>query len=244
MMQPDHSRSFIDVRRLLRGLVLAIWAGFFIWLGVSGEMTRYLGPRTLWVIPFGALTLGGAALLHAFTIRTRERKPMPSMGELLGALVLTIPLLAVAIVPSAELGTLAASRKATGGPPLVGELASSSGVIEDPKFREIEYADESQEYADAIGVIEGMRVELVGFVDDSSEAPDGTVSLTRFYVSCCAADAVPYTVAVDPGGSTSEIPAQDSWIEASGSLERRDDRFVLVADTFEVVEEPQDPYLY
>jgi putative membrane protein len=240
IVKPD---SFVDGRRLLRGLVLACWSGFFIWLWVSGEMSRYLGPRTLWVISFGAITLGGAALLHAFTLRTSEKKSLPSTMEVLGAFVLVIPLLAVAIVPSAELGTLAASRKA-GGPPLVDELAGSAGVVEDPKFREIAYAEESEDYADAIGVIEGTPVDLVGFVDDSSESPEGTVSLTRFYVSCCAADAVPYTVAVDPNSSEIATPEPDSWVEASGILERRDDRLVLVADGFEVVSEPQDPYLY
>ena len=39
-----------DRRRLARGLVLACWAGFFAWLHLSGEKTRYLGPRTYWVV--------------------------------------------------------------------------------------------------------------------------------------------------------------------------------------------------
>ena len=41
-----------------RTLVLAAWAALFAVLWAADEGQRYLGPRTQWVIPFGALALG------------------------------------------------------------------------------------------------------------------------------------------------------------------------------------------
>ena len=234
----------LDGRLLLRGVVLLVWAGFFAWLWISGEVSRYLGPRTYWVVPFGALTLGGAALMHAFALRTSRTSTRPTTIELVGAAILTIPLAAVAIVPSAELGSLASSRKSSGGAVIAEGLSGSADPIENPSFREITYAEESQDYADAIGVVEGANTELVGFIDDSAGGPEGTVNVTRFYVSCCAADAVPYSVAVDASAHGAADSGPDTWVDVKGTLERRDDRFVVVASAFEVVEEPQDPYLY
>ena len=43
------------------------WGALFAWLWLSGESVRYLGPRTQWVVPVGALglTLAAAGYLRA-----------------------------------------------------------------------------------------------------------------------------------------------------------------------------------
>lgn len=238
--------TYIDVRRVLRALALAAWSGFFTWLWIGGEMTRYLGPRTYWVVPFGALLLGAAALLHVGTLRADSPQVPPRTGDVLGLVLLVTPLLAVAIVPDADLGSLAASRKSTGAGVSAAEALSPEAgePIENPAFREIAYAEESSRYADAIGLSDGTETQLVGFVDDGDEGPEGTFVLTRFYVSCCAADAIPYSVAVDPGDRAVEGLGNDEWVEVDGYLEKRGDGLVLVAEELRPVEEPDDPYLY
>lgn len=243
---PEQRVWFVDGRRAMRGGVLAAWAGFFAWLWISGEISRYLGPRTYWVVPFGAFLLGAAALMHAFTLRVPAPRPRPSTTEVVGALMMVIPLIAVLIVPSADLGSLAASRKSTAASfeGIGGPVAAEAEPIENPTFRDIAYAEQSQRYAAAIGLEPGRRVELVGFVDDEPGGPEGTFELTRFYVSCCAADAIPYSTAIDPRGlGPAELPT-DAWVKASGELERRDERLVVVADRLERVSEPEEPYLY
>lgn len=238
-------RGHIDGRRALGSLILIAWSAFFSWLWISGEMTRYLGPRTYWVVPFGAIALGVAGLLHVFTLRSPTPQPGPSVVDMVGTVMLIVPLIAVATVPNADLGTLAASRKSVGGPAITEALTTGAvDPVEDPTFRDITYAEESQRYAAAIGVTEGTQVELTGFVDESPGAPAGTFQLTRFYVSCCAADAIPYSVAVDPNGHTSARPQTDSWATVSGKLESREGRLVVLADGFEAVPEPEEPYLY
>lgn len=231
----------IDRRRVARGLVLASWASFFAWLHLSGERSRYLGPRTYWVVVFGAIVLGAAAVAHLVTARGSARKL--ETRDVLGIGALLVPLLAVAAVPSAELGALAASRKSAGAG------ASSVGAIAPPapeaggdiSFAEIHYASESDEYAAEAGIAEGMEVELTGFVTHPPGLPEGTLGLTRFHVSCCAADAVPYSVpvAVDPA-----MHEDDEWLEVSGRLAVRDGVYVLDPTKIDVVDAPEDPYLY
>ncbi|MDQ4143106.1 MAG: TIGR03943 family protein [Actinomycetota bacterium] len=239
-------RSYVDPRRALRTGALIAWAAFFGWLWVSDEISRYLGPRTYWVVPFGTLALGAAAVLHLFTLRGPSPQPRPSATELIGTTLLVAPLIAVLMVPSAELGSLASDRKSTSSgvsSAAAGLTPESAQLIEDPQFRDVAYAEESDRYAQATGVVEGTEVDLLGFVDEEGGGPAGTFVLTRFYVSCCAADAIPYSVAVDPGTADDEPPT-DSWVRVRGSLEKREERLVVVAESLERVPEPDEPYLY
>lgn len=228
----------IDRRRAARALVLAAWSAFFVWLGVSGELSRYLGPRTYWVVPFGAIVLGAAAVAHLLTLRA-STPAAPTRGDAAGLVALLVPLLAVMIVPQPELGALAASRKAASSE--VGPLDSFVPAPDpdgDTSFKEIHFASRSESYAAESGITDGTEVELVGFVSDADA--DGTFALTRFYVSCCAADAIPYSVAVD----APRDQQNDTWLKVRGTLTKHDDAFMVVADDVQQIEEPSDPYLY
>ena len=231
-----------DRRTAARGIVLACWAAFFAWLHFSGEKTRYLGPRTYWVVVFGAIALTGAALAHLVAARQRPARALVPR-DVLGIGALLVPLLAVAAVPSAELGALAASRKTAGaGAAAVGAIAPPAPAAGDEiSFAEIHYASESPEYAGQAGIAEGMEIELTGFVTHPDGLPAGTLGLTRFHVSCCAADALPYTVplALDPRSRD-----DDEWLEAKGHLALRDGVYVLDPETVTAVDAPADPYLY
>ena len=232
----------IDVRRLARGLTLACWAGFFVWLHLSGEKTRYLGPRTYWVIVFGAVVLGAAAAAHLLTLRTPSPRGL-DRSDVTGLATLLVPLLAVAAVPSAQLGALAASRKSSGaGAAAVGAIAPpvpEAGAA--LSFVDVHYASESESYAASAGIAEGMEIELTGFVTHGGDLPAGTFGLTRFQVSCCAADAVPYTVPVvaDPGSR-----GDDEWLRVTGRLVLRDGVYSLDPSEIAETDAPADPYLY
>jgi putative membrane protein len=236
------SARSIDPRRAARAFVLLAWTGFFSWLYLSGEMSRYLGPRTYWVVPFGAIVLGLAAIAHLLTLRARKRRQL-AWGEIVGMLVLLLPMLAVLAVPRPDLGALAASRKSQTGALAGGVTQPEPAAVVDIRFLEISYSEESEEYANAIGAVDGKEVDLTGFVSDES-GPEGTFALSRFYVSCCAADAIPYTASIDPGAGGSQAYDRDTWLHVSGALERRGEDIVVVAASIERVESPQDPYLY
>jgi len=231
----------VDARRLARAVVLSVWAGFFIWLRFTGEVTRYLGPRTYWVVTFGGAVLAAGALVHFATVKTSRPTSSVGMREGLGMLLLISPVLAVLMVPGADLGALAASRRN-----VAGGIASVSAVIPEPdaerevQFLDIHYANQSQQYAAAMGIVEGLELKLTGFVTHPSGLEGGPFALTRFYVSCCAADAIPYSVTV---GGTSDYP-DDTWLNVSGFLTQIDGRFVLSPKSIEKVSKPKDPYLF
>lgn len=229
----------IDRTRALRALVLTAWSGFFAWLWLSGEMTRYLGPRTYWVVVFGAISLGAAAIAHILTMRSGEPRRV-TRTDVVGAAILVLPLVAALSVPDAQLGAQAASRKKSAG----GFAAASLLPVPEPdgeiSFIDIHYAAESSEYAASAGVVPSAEVELTGFV--TAPSGPGELSLTRFYVSCCAADAIPYSVDV-VGLDGSGYP-EDTWLRIAGVLVEREGELVVETSEAEVVETPRDPYLY
>jgi putative membrane protein len=229
-----------EAARLLRAGALLAWAGFYGYLWVGGGMVRYLGPRTYWVTIFGALVLGSIGIAYLATARSTA--PRPGRRELGGLALILAPIILAAALPATQLGALAAARKAVGatGMPLT-LVPEPTG---DVSFREIHFASTSSRYALSAGVGPGTSAELTGFVTAAPSTSPWDLELTRFYISCCAADAIPYSVAVDALRPGSSSPPEDTWLRAEGTLELRGDRLVLVAREIEHVRAPTDPYLY
>lgn len=226
-----------------RALILALWSGFLAWLWIGNEVSRYLGPRTYWVVPFGALVLGAAAIAHVVVLVGRPDGPRvkTSARDAVGLVILLIPLIAVIAIPEPSLGALAASRKSAGtGVGAIGSFAPAPDPEGEVEFIDIHFASQSEDYAASAGIIEGTEVDLTGFVTHRDTAETARFTLTRFYVSCCAADAIPYSVAVQ----ADEDHSDNQWLNVSGTLIKEGDRYVLEATRLEPIEEPKNPYLY
>jgi uncharacterized repeat protein (TIGR03943 family) len=229
---------------LPRAIVLTLWSAFFAYLWISDEMVRFLGPRTYWVVPFGCLTLGAAALAHFIALRGEHAAGAKSDGmsrsDLVGVTVLLVPIVAVIAVPQAELGAQAVSRKATGAGATTALIAPPKrDAGRPPSFIDVHYANESTEYAEALAIGDGTALNLTGFVSSTNGPSEFT--LTRFYVSCCAADAIPYSVTV--AGEGADYP-DNTWLRVNGVLRSEGEGLRLVAGAIEEVEQPDNPYLY
>lgn len=226
----------------VKALVLIAWASFFVWLLMSGEVYRYIGPRTYWVVIFGAVCLSLAALGYAWLVMRvhDDRGPMP---QVVGVAILLAPIVLVTLVPKPSLGSLAASRKLTGGS--TAALALKPSTLrpgEELSFQDLSYASSSPEYAAGLGLSEGYEVELTGFISDARTGVPDAVALTRFSIFCCAADAIPYTIPVAlPSGTT--VPAVDTWIAVEGAVFQQGDTWVVDAERVEKVEPPDNPYI-
>jgi uncharacterized repeat protein (TIGR03943 family) len=224
--------------RIARGGVLALWAGFFLLLWTTGTSDRYLGSRTQWVVPFGAVVLALATLLYACTFaRSRRHGPALTLREASSLFALLIPLAAVLLVPHAALGSFAASRKGGGAHFL--STQSAPAKPSDASFLDIRMAEGDATFAADAGIRTGLRVRLLGFVSGSPDVPAGTFEVARFYVACCIADAQPVGVPVAADRSF----RRDTWLDVTGTLERRGRRFVVRVQRIEHASQPSQPYL-
>jgi uncharacterized membrane protein YcgQ (UPF0703/DUF1980 family) len=64
--------------------------------------------------------------------------------------------------------------------------------------------------------------------------------LTRFYISCCAADAIPYSVFI----RSTEDHRDDVWLRVDGRLGKIGDLFVVDPRSIAITDEPKTPYLF
>ena len=228
--------------RIARGGVLTLWAIFFVVLWWSGTADRYLGSRTQWIVPFGAVVLALASLAYGYGyLRGRRRGPALTLREATSLFALLVPLAAVLLVPHAALGSFAATRKGGVTFPLARPAAPSTPS--QASFLDIRIAEGDKDFARDAGIRAGAEVQLLGFVTRSKDVPPGTFELARFYIACCIADAEAVGVPIDDHALGGRRFAHDTWLEVSGPLQQRGKRFVVAATQIRRVPTPRQPYL-
>jgi uncharacterized repeat protein (TIGR03943 family) len=222
----------IDLR-IARALALGSWAVFFGAVALTGEIPRYLGERTAWVVPFGAVITGATAIL--LLSRGRSGTPL-SRREAWGMLALLAPILVVLAFPHAELGAAAAERRST-SPGAAARLAKPLSPLSGISYAHIMAA---QGPVPQPGTVPGARVRLVGFAMHRPGTARGLFQVARFEINCCIADAMVLYVTVDP---PAETPADDTWVVVDGSLARRGRELIVEAATVRATPPPKHPYL-
>ncbi|HEY1356979.1 MAG TPA: TIGR03943 family protein [Thermoleophilaceae bacterium] len=230
-------------RHNVRSLLLLCWSVFLLWMWLTGETARYLGPRTQWLVPFGAVALGVAALAHA-----RAPASVPARlgaGEVVGLVALTVPMLAGLLLAHTQLGALAASKKLTArgiDPTALAQLAANRSSGGD--FAKVQVASHNPKFAAQSGIKPGRDLRLEGFVMDRPKRGGAPFRLARFYIYCCVADAVPIDVTVEPADPHAAGYKRDDWLTVSGELVRRGKELRLRGTRIQRAHAPKHPYLW
>lgn len=232
----------LDPVRVLRFAGIAIWAAFFHWLWWGGDAALFVGRRTEWVVPFGALTTSLVAVAYAFTLRATGSVRPPALADLAGTTALVLPVIAVMVVPSPTLGVFAAERK---GEVDVSLLAKPErrGANEPVLIAEMAIASEDAGFASERQIKPGLPAEIEGLVTEI-DTDTNRVVIARFQLGCCAADALPFGVSVRLPAEL-ELPAEGGeWMRALGKVVRAPDGGleVLAAELF-ATPRPSQPYL-
>ncbi len=183
--------------------------------------------------------------------------------------ILVAPFVVVFAIGPSPLGAFMAERQATtervnteGGGAASAEPATGAGgtggtsvgagysypPLPDPVDGAVEMhiADFASRAAyDDLRQMDGVLVRLEGFVTPDTDGPGDTFLLTKFMLSCCAADGFPVSVRVhglDP------IPAADTWLRVEGRWIPHTTETLPPFDELELVSSeeipvPDDPYL-
>ncbi len=225
--------------RIAGGLVLGAWGGLFWFLYLSGRDALYLSSRTSWVVPVGAVLLTTASLGRLASARVRSSEPLSRRETwILGAMVL--PVVLVAALPPATLGSFSAGKRAgfTGA-----GLATPLGDIGTGRLTLIDVAaaQTTKPGEVALGKRAGERVDFVGFVTRYADTPADEFLLTRYIVTCCVADATiaqVRVVNVPPGAF-----AANQWVDVQGTIFPLGREVIVSASSVTDVARPSRPYL-
>ena len=178
-----------------------IWTGGFGWF-VQQRMRLPLLAATVVLLAFGVHEVARGSREERHDPDSTKRPVAPAVGWLL-----ILPVVVLLSVAPTGLGAAAADRVEAYTPTETSRryepLDTSQGPVE---MRVFDFVDRAL-WDDERG-LDGVTVRLEGLVVNDPAVPDG-FKLTRFLVSCCAADGIPMQVAVHGTGTPLE---NDTWV--------------------------------
>lgn len=232
----------IDYRALTEVALLGGTATLLLVKGLRGQLDYYIHPRYTLLAVASALVLllmAGARLHAVFSER-------PARGPGWVTLLLALPLLLGTLVPAQPLGasTLAGRGFAPQAPVVAPAGAWQLRDSEDTRRWNL------LEWSLALTMrgeqLVGQPADVVGFVFHEPGLGPDAFYITRFVITCCAADgaAVGLPVLWADGGT---LPA-DSWVRVYGRITTTTlagrPLLAIVATRVEPIARPEYPYLY
>ena len=239
-----------DPMRFVRAALLLGFAALIAKLLLTGEMVKYMSPSLDPLTALAGLVLGGMGTVELWGGGTSdEHAHSPErLDEALASLLLLLPVVLALVFVPRSLSTAALAGERLDG--LLLTYGSTAPPAVDggppPPRRPIEDVNDLLAYVGQAGEAGlGQRVRVRGIVARSERLRGDELTLLRFSIAHCVADARPVALLVVAGGK--QAPADDQWVEIDGTLGRRErdgDRLIsIVAETIAPIAEPNNPYL-
>lgn len=246
-------------KRLYRSFQALLLLLLFIFL-----MGKIFNNQLLWYINqrFAVLTQIGIVFLAILAQRlftaVRESRAREQAGRhdhddhdhapaSINLWIMLVPLLIGILIPAKPLDSNAVAAK--------GLTTSSALISSDSTSRLLETESEQRNILDWVKLFYfeedlnpfiGQRASVVGFVYPDANLPEGQFFVSRFILSCCAADGYAVGMIVEsPEANTFEA---DTWVKVTGlvdavSYDGRPSPLIR-AEAIEIVPQPDQPYLY
>jgi len=221
---------------------------YFLVLIVTGNLSNYVNLRFAWLSYVAAIiffVLGIWSIVRLLTGRVSSghssvHLPIPSSG----IFIVGLPLIFATLLPSQPLGADAISGGISLEP--VGGISSTARYNVPPLERNV--LDWLREF-DAVSnpaELEGLPVDIVAFVYREPDMPETQFMAARFTLSCCVADA--FAVGMPVESENALEWADGAWVRIQGRLSVGEFRGaqvpIIIPDSIEETEIPQNPYLY
>lgn len=255
----DHRRALIA--EWIKTVLLIGLGLYFVANIVNGNLTNYINVRFSWLSYVAAalfLLIGGYSFYHLLDQHFPARKAKKAKrgehdpdhdhahdhahGTISWATlaVIAVPLVLGTLIPSRPLGAESVDGNVSINATTVDAMVFS---IEPSRRNVLDWLrvfNATDDYA----TLNGQPADVIGFVYVEPTFADDQFMVARFTVSCCVADASAIGLPVIWTGDV----AQGAWVRVRGTIEtgafRDDIAPILRAESVEVVEQPDHPYLY
>lgn len=229
-------------------LLLTYWS--------TGKLVLLIHPNYTGLTVAAAIALLGLALYKTWILLRRGRN-VPDMNlqhiTLLppgwgSTLLLTIALMGLLIAPRAFASQTALQRGVADSITLTRVKPQSFRVHTNSESKTlIDWIRELQVHPEP-DLYTGDKVTLQGFVVYPPNLPTQYFLVTRFVITCCAADAYPVSLPVKLQTGDRTAFKTDGWVEVQGKMitETLDTKrqLVIQASNIQPVPEPKNPYDY
>lgn len=231
-------------RWLKAGLLLGLGVYFTV-LIVTGSLNNYINIRFVWLAYVAAVIffLLGAYSLYDLMRPDPHHHAHAHGGLSWGVLVVGLPLVLGALIPSQPLGV-----EAVGGSistTAVNAVNATTFTVA-PEYRNVlDWLRVFSSTAD-FTALEGEPADVIGFVYTEPGMAADEFMAARFTLSCCVADASAIGLPVLWSDTPGLTPG--AWVQVKGVIgvdeANGETRPVLRATTVEAVPQPEHPYLY
>ena len=241
--------------------MMATWGILMVKYWVSGQIVFLLHPDYMWLS-----NTAGIVLLAMAIFKVIRQSRMSSSATALSkvqhlslmpkgwssALLLLIGLLGLWYTPKPFASDIALQRGVTDVVAVTRSQPQAFRVSSKPQdktivdwVRTLNVYPEPDEY-------QGQAVDVSGFIIHPPDLPKNYVLISRFILTCCAADAYPVGLPVKLDGDSlngdrTRYPA-DEWFRVKGRMGTEeingDRRLTVLAAEIDAIEEPKNPYDY
>ena len=252
---------------LLDAIAILAWGILLLKYWFTGKLNLLIHPDYFWlVIVTGVIlilmaVIKGTQLFRSVQQRSAARRlgrniPQPTtMNQHLtlfppgwsGGLLLATAILGLLITPKVFSSQTAVQRGVTDTVTLTRSQPQAFRSVTRPEARSlIDWVRTIDVYPEP-DAYQGQKVKVQGFVVHSSTLPAEYLTLSRFVITCCAADAYPVGLPVKLTQNRDAYP-QDTWLEVEGqmiteTLEGKR-QVVISAKSLTKIPEPKNPYYY
>jgi uncharacterized repeat protein (TIGR03943 family) len=239
--------------RSFQGLLLLGLSIFFASKAANGQLTWYINARFIPLTIFGIIML--AILAQTVFTEIKRSRQRAQAGEHdhdhatapANLWFMLVPLLIGVLIPARPLDSSAFATKGFNtNAPLIS--ADSSALLFETDSEERNVLDWIKlfNYEENVTQFIGQKASVIGFVYFNEDLSENQFFVSRFVVSCCAADG--FAIAMAAEWDDAAALQQDSWVLVKGTIEAItiNDRRVpmIVAESVQEVPVPNQPYLY
>ena len=216
-------RSMLDI------LAILAWGGLLIHYWLSGKINVLLHPDYVWLTYSAGFFLIGLALFKLWQglAKGKQKQIVPASSashfslfppSLSSALLLIVALFGLQFTPKPFASDVALNRGVTETLTLTRSQPQSFRASISPEKRSIvEWVRTLNVYPEP-DAYTGQKANVNGFVIHQADLPNNYLVLSRFVITCCAADVYPVGLPVKlPLGDRSAYPA-DKWFQVEGEM--------------------------
>jgi uncharacterized repeat protein (TIGR03943 family) len=252
----DNKKSKKSLKDIQHSLVSAalclLYAGFFLYLTFSKKIIFFVHPDYAFLSPVSAIILFLLAFLNLFQrskqADCQECCDMNLFSKKRNMFFVLIPLLLLIAFPIRPLSSATAEIRSAG---YNRDAGLSRSVLKTGGFA---IRSENRTLVDWIRLFsndpepdhyKGQKAKIIGFILKDKSLPENYFLISRFVLSCCAADARPIGIPVQYDRQKFQLNEND-WIELSAHFESKEIQNqrqpVLVMENLKKVPIPENPY--
>ncbi|OIP78352.1 MAG: TIGR03943 family protein [Oscillatoriales cyanobacterium CG2_30_44_21] len=233
----------------LESTAMIAWGLTLLRLWLSSQLFLLVHPNYVPLTIIAGFTLTLVGLAEAWRVGQRRRDKQQHINlmkpSLSSSLLLFVAIVALFVSPRAFTSEKAIHRGATESIADTRTAPQSFRASNRPEERNlVEWVRTISAYPEP-DAYKGQKVNLSGFVVHAPEQPDNMFLITKFVITCCAADVYPVSLPVKINGSRSAYPP-DRWLQIQGRVDvdtqNGKRQVVIIPSNITAIAEPKNPY--